>query len=36
VRTSFGKLALGDLKVGEYRFLETEEVKAMKKLVGLV
>lgn len=36
VRTSFGKLALGDLKVGEYRFLETEEVQAMKKLVGLV
>ncbi len=36
IRTSFGMLRLGDLKVGEYRHLETEEVATMKKLVGLV
>jgi len=36
IRTGFGKITLGDLKVGEYRHLETEEVEAMKKLVGMV
>ena len=35
VRTEFGKLGLGDLKVGTYRFLEKEEVDAMKRMVGL-
>ena len=35
IRIGFGILELGDLKVGEYRYLETEEVKSMKKLVGL-
>ena len=36
IRTGFGMLGLGSLKVGEYRHLETEEVATMKKLVGLV
>ena len=35
VRTGFGNLALGDLKIGEYRLLLREEVKSMEKLVGL-
>lgn len=35
IRTSFGTLTLGDLKVGEYRFLEHEEVAAMRRLVKL-
>ncbi len=35
VRTGFGNLGLGDLKIGEYRQLETEEVQSMGKLVGL-
>ena len=35
IRIGFGELILGDLKVGEYRHLETVEVEAMKKLVGL-
>jgi pseudouridine synthase len=35
IRTGFGMLGLGNLKVGEYRHLETEEVATMKKLVGL-
>ena len=36
IRTGFGKITLGDLKIGEYRHLETEEVEAMKKSVGMV
>jgi len=36
IRTGFGNLTLGDLKVGEYRHLETEEVVSLKKLVGMV
>jgi 23S rRNA pseudouridine2605 synthase len=36
IRTGFGKITLGDLKVGEYRHLETVEVESMKQLVGLV
>ena len=36
MRTHFGNLTIGDLKVGEYRPLETEEVESMKKLVGMV
>lgn len=35
IRTGFGPLELGELKVGEYRYLETEEVNKMKKLVGM-
>ncbi|MBW2021551.1 MAG: rRNA pseudouridine synthase [Deltaproteobacteria bacterium] len=35
IRTGFGTIELGDLKVGEYRYLETEEVNKMKKLVGM-
>jgi len=35
IRTGFGKLRLGDLKIGEYRLLEKEEVDAMKRMVGL-
>ena len=36
MRTGFGKLVLGNLKVGEYRHLETVEVESMKKLVGMI
>jgi pseudouridine synthase len=36
IRTGFGKIKLGDLKIGEYRYLETEEVDEMKKLVGMI
>ena len=35
-RTGFGNLMLGDLKVGEYRLLEQEEVVSMKRMVGLI
>ena len=35
IRIGFGGLVLGDLKVGEYRYLETVEVESLKKLVGL-
>jgi 23S rRNA pseudouridine2605 synthase len=35
IRTGFGALELGDLKIGHYRHLESEEVEAMKKMVGL-
>jgi pseudouridine synthase len=35
IRTGFGNLDLGDLKIGEYRYLETHEVKTMKKMVGM-
>lgn len=35
LRTGFGPLELGDLKVGDYRFLETHEVDTLKKMVGL-
>ena len=36
IRTGFGKITLGNLKVGEYRYLETKEVEEMKKLVGMI
>ena len=36
IRIGFGMLTLGNLKVGEYRYLETDEIASMKKLVGLV
>ena len=35
IRIGFGVLELGDLKIGQYRYLETAEVQAMKKMVGL-
>lgn len=35
MRTAFGSLQLGDLKMGEYRHLTAEEVRATKKLVGM-
>ncbi|MEW6664081.1 MAG: pseudouridine synthase [Thermodesulfobacteriota bacterium] len=35
LRTGFGMLELGDLKVGQYRYIETHEVEALKKMVGL-
>ena len=36
IRTSFGNIELGDLKVGEYRHLDRGEVATSKKLVGMV
>ena len=36
MRTAFGNLQLGDLKIGTYRHLDTEEVRATKKLVGML
>ena len=36
MRIGFGNLKLGNLKVGEYRHLETIEVESMKKLVGMI
>ncbi len=35
VRTGFGVLELGDLKIGTYRYLDPDEVRDMQKLVGL-
>jgi len=35
LRTGFGSLGLGDLKVGAYRFLEPDEVEELKRAVGL-
>jgi pseudouridine synthase len=35
IRTGFGTLELGKLKIGRYRRLEPDEVEAMKKLTGL-
>ncbi len=35
LRTGVGNLELGDLKIGDYRLLETHEVDTMKKMVGL-
>ncbi|HUU80546.1 MAG TPA: pseudouridine synthase [Acidobacteriota bacterium] len=36
MRTGFGTLVLGDLKIGEYRHLEMEEVESLRKLAGLI
>jgi 23S rRNA pseudouridine2605 synthase len=36
IRIGFGSLRLGDLKVGKYRHLATDEVYKMKNSVGLV
>ena len=35
IRTGFGTLELGNLKIGRFRRLEPEEVESMKKLTGL-
>jgi 23S rRNA pseudouridine2605 synthase len=35
IRTGFGVLELGNLKIGHYRHLESGEVEAMRKMVGL-
>lgn len=35
IRTGFGTLELGNLKIGRFRRLDPEEVEAMKKLTGL-
>jgi 23S rRNA pseudouridine2605 synthase len=36
IRTGFGVIELGSLKIGDYRHLEPDEVRAMKKMVGMV
>ncbi len=35
IRTGFGDLRLGDLKVGEYRHLEATEVKSLRRSMGI-
>jgi len=35
IRIGFGPLALGDLKIGRYRFLTPSEVEELRSLVGL-
>ena len=35
IRTGFGAVELGNLKIGRYRRLEPDEVEALKKLTGL-
>ncbi|KPK29173.1 MAG: hypothetical protein AMK69_07540 [Nitrospira bacterium SG8_3] len=35
IRTGFGTLELGELKIGDYRHLESHEIRAMKKMVGM-
>ena len=35
IRIGFGKISLGNLKVGEYRHIEPKEVEEMKNLVGM-
>ncbi|OPX38280.1 MAG: pseudouridine synthase [Deltaproteobacteria bacterium] len=35
IRIGYGSLELGNLKVGQYRYLETDEVDALKRMVGL-
>jgi len=36
LRTGYGIIELGNLKVGTYRYLETAEVEALRRAVGLV
>ena len=36
MRTGFGGLAIGSLKIGKYRYLSPEEVSDLKRSVGLV
>ncbi len=35
IRIGFANLALGDLKVGQYRYLEEKEVLSLKRFVGI-
>ncbi len=35
IRTGFGTLMLGDLKLGRYRHIEDQELRDLKRLVGL-
>ncbi len=35
IRTSFGTLRLGDLKIGHYRYLDHREVMELKKMAGI-
>ncbi len=35
IRTGFGTIELGNLKIGNYRHLDLHEVRAMKKMVGM-
>ncbi len=35
IRTGFGSLELGELKIGDYRHLESHEIQATKKMVGM-
>jgi 23S rRNA pseudouridine2605 synthase len=35
IRTGFGNLDLGNLKPGQYRYLEPDELLALKRLVSL-
>jgi len=36
IRSGFGDLELGELKIGRYRYLEPKEVQSLKKKVGMV
>lgn len=36
VRTAFGPVGLGDLKIGAYRNLDNTEIDSLKKMVGMV
>ena len=35
IRIGYGNLSLGNLKIGQYRFLEPDEVDGLKRMVGL-
>jgi 23S rRNA pseudouridine2605 synthase len=35
IRTGFGTLELGEMKIGDYRHLESHEIEALKKMVGM-
>ncbi len=35
IRIGYGNLSLGNLKIGQYRFLEPDEIDGLKKMVGL-
>jgi len=35
IRTGFGTLRLGDLKIGRYRYLDPQELRELKKMAGM-
>jgi len=35
IRTGYGNLSLGSLKIGQYRYLEPNEIDGLKRMVGL-